>query len=214
MVPTGAMRVFWTAESGTTYILLLGMILRPARNHVTWGRGQLRMGGRLRTAARPSETTRLSSASVNSPISAEENQTSELQKTPFEREGGQRRPLYFMAESPAPPTWSREATEQEHSRRARAARVPPGCLRRQNAMSLVLLLQQDERTFATDFNTDFFVGKHPPAAWSISLEAPRKCLGDHPDSLPPVLPRQPCSASPLFLGWKLLKRIFQGEVCF
>lgn len=78
------------------------------------------MGGRLRPAARPSETTRLSSASVNSPISAEENQTSELQKTPFEREGGQRRPLYFMAESPAPPTWSREATEQEHSRRVRA----------------------------------------------------------------------------------------------
>lgn len=103
---------FSTAGFGTTYILLLGIILCPSRNHVTWGRGQLLMGGKLRTAARPSETTRLSSASVKSAISVEENQTSKFQKTLFEREGGQRWTLCFMAKSPTSPSWSRETTEE------------------------------------------------------------------------------------------------------
>lgn len=217
MVPTGATRVFGTAEFGTTYILLLGIILCPSRNHVTWGRGQLLMGGRLRTAARPSETTRLSSASVKSPISAEENQTSKFQKTLFEREGGHRWPLYFMAKSPTRP---HEAVRPQ-SRRARVSAgwgrgeaTGPQPAHRMPAMRLALLLQRDKRTFATDFNTDFFVGTHPPAPWSTSPEALRKCLRIPPGSLQPVLPRQPCSASPLFLGWKRPKRIFREQCVF
>ena len=53
------------------------------------------MGGKLRTAARPSETTRLSAASVKSPISVEENQTSKFQKALSEGEGSQRWTLFY-----------------------------------------------------------------------------------------------------------------------
>lgn len=53
-----------------TYILLLGIILCPSLNHVTWGLGWLRMCGKFRTAAWPSVTVFFWSVSVKSPMSA------------------------------------------------------------------------------------------------------------------------------------------------
>lgn len=53
-----------------TYILLLGIILCPSLNHVTWGLGWLRMCGKFRTAAWPSVTVFFWSVSMKSPMSA------------------------------------------------------------------------------------------------------------------------------------------------
>lgn len=57
-----------------TYILLLGIILCPSLNHVTWGLGWLRMCGKFRTAACPSVTVFLWSVSMKSPMSAKKKE--------------------------------------------------------------------------------------------------------------------------------------------
>lgn len=50
---------------------LLGGILRPSRNQVTWGRGKLAMRGARMTAASPWETLWRFSPSSKLPMSAE-----------------------------------------------------------------------------------------------------------------------------------------------
>lgn len=67
-------QVQWTTSAlGATYILLLGIILCPSLNHVTWGWGQLTIGSKLRSAACPWETVFLWSVSMKFPISGEKN---------------------------------------------------------------------------------------------------------------------------------------------
>lgn len=68
-------------------------------------------------------------------------------------------------------------------------------------------------TCAADFNPDIFVGKHPPAAWSISPEALRKCSMPT-RSLQPILLRQGLFSFASVLGCERFLKESSGRSVF